>query len=285
MRQAILLSVAVLCSSCSVLGLSAQPTPAPISKQLIGQWQGNITDNGTRSLVITFAPNGVATMTTLGLQSSLSSAKVRYTIDPNAKPMQMDIKVEPFDQSVLTIFDLPNPQRLRLQLKDTKPGGDRPTAFNQEMQFRKVSDSAIAPFTELAQAEQSKAGEGELVMKTLALSALLHNLETDQFPTTLEQLGLSSNTRNYRLQLSVKDQQLTLIARPKKEGLHSFIGVVMRHDIEKQGKKEELASATVCQSARPSSSAPPMPKITAPAPVTFSTYSIDCSSGSEPVQF
>jgi hypothetical protein len=278
----------------SVLAQSTKPVD-PVMQQLTGQWQGTLTAGEPSSMNTTlgfmFAPSGKAVMffpesTFPERTRGLMAASIEYAIDSKPKPMHIDFKVVTFDKPVLTIFDLPNPQTLKLQIEATNPGKPRPKEFKQEGLFQKVSDSAIVPLTQLAQAEQSKQGEGEWLMKSLAKSALLYKMSTNQFPTSLEQLGLSKpDTQHYRVQLATQPNQLTLVARAKKAGLKSYTSMVVQHTLKEQGKQQEFGFATVCQSFRPSLIAPPLPTVTPPASIQSSRYSIQCGSGSESVKF
>ncbi len=270
--------------------LMAVSQSAPIDSQiLVGRWEGRVLD---QPMGLRFSPTGkMIAVLQPGLGSTSRMAfSVNYSIDPTPKPMHLDLQLDQpvstvnREKPVLTIFELPNPRTLRLQVKNLTPGQPRPTKFLDEVQLSKVSESAIvfpdAP--QLAQAEQSKAGEGRLVMRNLALSILYYSLEMKQFPAMLNQLGLSNDaTQNYRYQLQAKSNHLTLIARPNKGNLKSYIAIVLRYPVQGQ----DYSATSICESVRPSTIAPPTPKLPAPPATSLGINTIQCGSGSEAIEF
>lgn len=260
-----------------------------VAQQLVGRWEGK-----TRSFDATtgmrFSPSGrLVVAFRIGFDAQTQMAfSVNYSIDSKPNPMHLDLKLEKprsdrDQQSVSTIFDFPAPGTLRIHVKDLEPGKPRPTQFSEPLELSKVSDSAIVfpEAAKLTQAEQSPDGEGRLVMQNLALSSLYHSVETQQFPT-LQQLGLSNGTtQNYRYQLQAKSDRLTLIARPKKDNLKSYVAVVLRFPAEGL----DYGATKICQSVRPSRIAPPLPKIPDPPNGLLANMSVRCGIGSEAIDF
>lgn len=260
-----------------------------VSQQLVGRWEGKIKGVDV-PIGMQFSSTGkMIVIFQLGFETQTRLAfSVNYSIDPKPNPMHLDLKLEnpkseKDKQPVATIFDFPTPGTVRIHTKNLEPGKPRPTQFDQPAELSKVSQSAIVfpDAAKLTQAEQSKDGEGRLVIQNLALSSLYHALETQQFPT-LNQLGLGNGaTQNYRYQLQAKSDRLTLIARPTKENLKSYIGVVLRFPVQGQ----DYGATKVCQSVRPSRIAPPMPKIPDSPNGLLANYSIQCGLGSEAIDF
>ncbi|HTL89633.1 MAG TPA: type IV pilin-like G/H family protein [Leptolyngbya sp.] len=273
--------------SIAALAQSAQ-TANPIAQQLVGRWEGQSNPSAgafEAPLGVKFSSTGKAIfMMRVTLRDHVAFV-MNYSINHKPKPMHLDLQTENPTKTIndgkpaLTIFELPNPHTLRLQVKDLN--SERPTQFKDEVQYSKVSDSAIVSPepAQLDKAERSNAGEGRLVMQTLALSALYHILEAKQLPTTLNQLGLSNDvTQNYRYQLQAKSNQLMLMARPNKGNLKSYIAVVLR--LPNQPIDSSLTA--VCESVHPSTIAPPMPKISIPA---SGKDTVQCGSGSAALEF
>ncbi|MGG6264775.1 type IV pilin-like G/H family protein [Leptolyngbya sp. AN10] len=259
------------------------------SQQLVGRWETQVKRTDT-PIGMQFSPSGkliLAVDMGSGTQTRMAYS-VNYSIDTKPKPMHLDFRLEkPRNEQeklpVSTIFDFPSPGTLRVHVKNLNMRQPRPTQFDQPAEFSKVSDSAIAfpDVAKLKPAEQSTDGEGRLVVQNLAMSSLYHSLETQQFPT-LTQLGLSNGqTQNYRYQLQATSDRLTLIARPNKDNLKSYIAVVLKFSIEGQN----IGATKVCQSARPARIAPPMPKIPDPPNGILARDSIRCGIGSEAIDF
>lgn len=284
--------IAVVCwAMVPIASVLAQTKPVdPVGQQLLGQWQGTFATGKSApnpgAMGFMFIPNGKAVMFFAEERLGLIAAAIDYAIDSKPKPMHIDFKPVTFNKPVLSIFELPNSQTLKLQLEKTNPGLPRPKEFKEEGQFRKISDTTIVPLTQLAQAEQSKETEGQWVMKSIAQSALIHKLATQQFPTTLAQLGLdNSETKNYRFQLSTQADQLTIVARAKKAGLRSYIGIVVQRELKEREKQQAVAFSAICQTSRPSLIAPLSPKV-APENTSESVFRpVQCGSGSELIKF
>ncbi|MBE9012304.1 hypothetical protein IQ250_19075 [Pseudanabaenaceae cyanobacterium LEGE 13415] len=259
------------------------------SQQLVGRWETQVKRTDA-PMGMRFSPSGrliFAFETGLDTQTRMAFS-LNYSIDAKPNPMHLDFRLEkPRNaherQPVSTIFDFPSSGRLRVHIKNLRPGEPRPTQFDRPAELSKVSDSAIVfpDATKLTQAEQSKDGEGRLAMQSLALSSLYSSLETQKFPT-LEQLGLKNDTtQNYRYQLQASSDQLTLIARPKKGNLKSYVAVVLRFPVEGQ----DYGATKVCESVRPSQIAPPLPKIPNPPNGILARDKIQCGSGSAAIDF
>lgn len=292
LKKMVWIGAAIVAVGCPVgIALSQSPQNAdPVAQQLIGRWEGQV-KNLSVPVGMQFSPTGklIAAFQT-GLDSETRMAfSVNYSIDSKPKPMHLNLKLEKPNsekdkQPVLTIFDFPNPGTLRIHVKNLEPGKPRQTQFDQSVDLSKTSDSAIVfpEAAKLTQAARSTDGEGQLVMQNLAMSSLFYTLEMQQFPTTLDRLGLSNSaTQNYRYQLQAKSDQLTLIARPKKQNLKSYIAVVLRFPIEGQ----DYSVTKVCESVRPSQIAPPMPKTSTSSNLLEPIDSIQCGIGSKAIAF
>jgi hypothetical protein len=272
------------------IGLISQSVMALPTKEAVqtpsiaGRWQGTFDDKYPMGFL--FSPEGKFIMV-FGIDgikpTVLAGTTANYKIDATKKPMHVDITVPDAKEPVLTIADLPDSQTLQIQMKDTNPGKPRPTKFTDQTKMQRVSDRAIEPLdsAKFTQAAQSSEGEGRVVIQVLAQSALFSTVESGKFPTKLEQLGLATNnTQNYRYQLQTQSDQITLIARPKKANLKSYISVVMKGS----ERKIDFASAAVCQSVRPSLFAPAAPRLASPF-MSVGNQPVTCGIGSEAVKF
>lgn len=261
--------------------LTAQGVTAQTANQsIVGRWQGTFDQNYPMGFL--FSPTGKAIMVYGSEPQVLSGVALNYKIDASHKPMHVDFTLPGGKETVLTIADLPTPQTLRLQLKDTNPGKPRPTVFSDQNQMQKISDRAIEPLNSAKFTQAAQSTEGRLVIQSLAQSALFYTVESNQFPTTLEQLGLPiASTQNYRYQLQVQPKQITLIARPKKANLKSYISIVM----QRTERQVEFVSTAVCQSVRPSLIAPPVPRIASTLDSFVTKQPVACGIGSEPLKF
>lgn len=277
------LILAIACPSS--IALSQDTT----SQQLVGRWEGKVKSVNVPAGIQFSSSGKMIVAFQIGLDDQTRMAfSLNYSIDSKPKPMYLDFRLEKprndrEKQPVATIFDFPAPGTLRLHFKNLSPGQPRPTQFSEPLELSKVSDSAIVfpEAAKLTQAEQSKDGEGRLVMQNLALSSLYSSLETQKFPT-LEQLGLkNSTTQNYRYQLQASSDRLTLIARPNKDNLKSYIAVVLKFPAENQ----DVSATKVCESVRPSRIAPPIPKVPNPPNGILARDSIRCGSGSAAIDF
>ncbi|BAU14615.1 exported hypothetical protein [Leptolyngbya sp. NIES-3755] len=277
------LCVAIVCPSSIALSQSNE------AQQLVGRWEGKVIRPEV-PIGMWFSPSGKTIVTfQIGFDAQTRMAfSMNYSIDTKPKPMHLDFRLERprserDKQPLSTIFEFPNPGRLRVHFKNLEPGKPRPTQFSEPVELAKFSDSAIVfpDAAKLKQVEQSTDGEGRLVMQNLALSSLYHSVETQQFPT-LARLGLSNGTtQNYRYQLQAASDRLTLIARPNKDNLRSYIAVVLKFPTEGQ----DFGATKVCQSVRPSRIAPPMPKVPDSPNGILARESIRCGIGSEAIDF
>ncbi|MGG6264777.1 type IV pilin-like G/H family protein [Leptolyngbya sp. AN10] len=264
----------------------AAPTESSVIQQLAGRWEKPITDTSSPApggfrffpdgRVIWSLPGGYDFATRIAIVGT-------YMIDPKPKPMHIHFQFgnseAPREDQPPVVFEFQNPRSLLLQQsKSWNPG-----QFEQPPEFTKVSDQTVSlpESAQLTQAEQSKTGEGQLMMQHLTLSALYYSVEKKQFPKTLSELGLSSGaTRNYRYQLQAKANQLTLIALPTQGNLNSYIAIVAQFPQPNSDEVKYIA-AKACQSVRPSRSAPSVPRI--PDDRAMGTNLIECSSSSKEI--
>lgn len=131
----------------------AQPTPTapatnqptnPIAQQLIGQWESK--DPGSELiLTFVFSPDGKLYILSPNSQKPMA-VKFGYSINPNPKPMHLDVIISQEQKKALTIFEFTTNGQLRVQLDNTDPGKPRPTAFSGTATlFTKVSDNPKLP--------------------------------------------------------------------------------------------------------------------------------------------
>ncbi|MBE9012302.1 hypothetical protein IQ250_19065 [Pseudanabaenaceae cyanobacterium LEGE 13415] len=271
----------------SIVAVRSQSTPSQpsVNQQLVGRWEKPLTDTPTPapSGFRFFSDGKVIFSLPYGYDLTTRTALVgTYAIDPKPKPMQIalqfgDQPAKPNPSTPPTVFELKNDRTLLLQQsKSWNPG-----QFEQPPEFTKVSDSTVSTpeASQLSQAQQSKTGEGGLMMRHLALSALYYSVEMKRFPKTLTELGISDTTQNYRYQLQANSKQLTLVARSTKDNLKSYSAIVAQ--VTNPGTKDLRFHVTrVCESVRPSRIAPSTPRLLDPNRTPLGTSLIQCGSGS-----
>lgn len=276
-------------SSIVVVRSQATPPKPSVTQQLVGRWEKPLTDTSTPApMGFRFFPDGKVIFSLpygydITTRTALSGT---YLIDSKPNPMHIalqfgDQPATPTPNTPPTVFELKDDRTLLLQQsKSWNPG-----QFEQSPEFTKVSDATVSTpeAAQLTQAEQSKTGEGQLMMRHLALSALYHSVEMKQFPKTLSELGISNATQNYRYQLQVNSKQLTLIARSIKDNLKSYSAIVAQ--VTNPGTTDLRFHITrVCESVRPSRIAPPAPQLRDPNRTPIGTSVIQCGSGSEAIE-
>lgn len=273
-------------SSASVLANPVQPMDSP-TQQIIGRWEGTHSSRTrTQSAVVRFTPTGKLIMVISDFQKGGLVVSLDYTIDATKQPMHLNVSGAILPRPAVVSAELSNAQTLKLQWQPERTNSKN---LGDVFELQKVSETEVLPLTpsRLVPLEASQEGEGKFVMTALVRSALIQTIERQKLPTKLDELGLNrASTRNYNLQLIAQPGQLTLIARAKKTGLRSYIGTVLPQSLAVRGGTVNSGLGAICQSVRPSSIAPPTPKVTGPKPILSRTFPlVVCGSGSELVGF
>lgn len=256
-----------------------------IAEQLIGQWQAK---DPTSDKVFTFifAPDGYLFVILPAEDGSSVAMKVAYRINTTTQPMQLDIRLSP-EQTALTIFELTAEGKLRLDLDGLAPGKPRPTAFRANATlFDKTSEATTVPdniqVIDVAAIEEAQKPENEAKNYMVALTQVqqARYQEAGEFAKTIEEvsLGLRTETESYRYQFVPQPEDarsIMITATPKKSELPSYTGVVFVAEVN----GETTTVAQICESERPSTSPPTMPK-----PPAAGSSEVQCPAGSRSLQ-
>ena len=262
-------------------------TPAP-SNPLIGRWEADIEKSiGVEPLELVFSETGQLFFLSMSLDKTLSGLLFGYSVDTQPNPMHLDLTWLANDRKITahTIAQLTPEGTLKIQTDETGEGKARPRTFKDEMTLRRVSKESMPKLyaQALSNSEQSKTGEGLFVIGSFIRLAMTQKLQKNEFPTNFMTLGLNSETANYRYQLQSQPNGLKVIGRPKREGLNSYIALLIERTDD---RGNSLALAKLCQSFRPSLIAPATPVVPESDHSSFQLFAgIKCASGSEAVAF
>lgn len=289
-----------------ILGTSAntpaKPAPAATptktspattaTQQFVGQWQAKDPQTGELVTFI-FAPEGKLFIVFPTSDGPPVAVGIKYKVNSQAKPGQLDL-VFTKKESILSIFEFIDRDKLRLELEGRQAGQPRPIAFTPKATiFEKISDSATLPKDakvielENAQSQVSEDSqlpkpqtEAKLYIAMVNKAQQAYYQQKGKFATNTEDLGLGGEPAsvyyNYRLLSPGKDAQSVMIAAQAKNAeIHSYTGAVFA--TQRNGKATTLVA--VCETQRPSTSAPAMPK-----PPQSGSSAVQCPSGSRLLQ-
>lgn len=113
------------------------------------------------------------------------------------------------------------------------------------------------------EAKQAYESEAKTYIGSINRSQQAFRLENSSFTGDIEQLGLgiSSETERYKYEITISDDDMAAVtATAKERGIKSFVGAVFVVETD-EGWNSTVA--IVCQSDRPSKSAPSLPSVTA----------------------
>ncbi|MTJ11182.1 hypothetical protein FJR11_00925 [Anabaena sp. UHCC 0187] len=272
----------------------AQPTTTPtpmvsqpgnsdkdtIMKKLVGQWESK--DSSGPNIGFVFTPDGKMFLV-MEIGDKSAAYPLKYEINSTPNPMYLDITLPDNPKPVLTIFDFTADGQMRLQIQGTNPGELRPTKFSEDVSlFKKVSDNAILPKNvELIDPNTEKSAnnpqaEAETIVKSMNRSQQAYFVEQNKFAKTIQdlQMGIESETENYRYQIisqGKNNQNVVNTATAKKPELKSYTGIVFITKV----KGETLTNTAICETVKPATKAPAIPKIP-----TKASGQVQCPTGS-----
>lgn len=260
---------------------SSSPNELAPEAKLRGQWQ---TKNPLSGKVLTFifAPEGKLYIQ-LPTTSKPTAQEFGYRIKA-AQPMQLDILFPGTDQVVKTIFEFTPTGEMRLQIAGTNPGDPRPSGFRPDATLlQKVSEvTTLPPDVEVQtiqmQLLQAQQKEGKIILASMNRAQQAYHLENNKFATTISELGLGikPETDNYRYQIiAQKDStgSVMMTATAKRSELRSYTGAVFA--VKTQDNQDTLTIAGICETDKPSTTPPAMPKTPSDAEAK-----IECPAGS-----
>jgi hypothetical protein len=305
MHQKSLIRAFTLSLILSVLGLSnpttlaqnttPSPTPAdPATKlelpELLGQWEVKQFNGNGFNVSLIFTPEGklylMAPYSYLLSRSygssSIEAFEVPYKINPNTKPMQVDVILGSEKENIKTIFDMTSDGKIRVELLGLNPGESRPTEFTTgSILMEKVSNFTKLPrntkITSFAkQKAEASQSEGRQRIGSMTRAQQAYFLENDKFAGSIKDLalGINSETTNYSFRTisqGNQKQQVVMTATAKKPELKSYTGIVYLI----KNKKDVFTQSAICETEQPSMTAPAKPKLP-----TKSTETVQCPSGS-----
>lgn len=264
---------------------SSKPNELTPEAKLRGQWQAKNPQSG-KTLTFTFAPEGKLYIQLPTSGETPTAQEFGYRIKAT-QPMQLDILFPGTDQVVKTIFELTPTGEMRLQIAGTNPGDPRPSAFRPDAALlQKVSEVTTLPPNvevqtiqmQLLRAQQT---EGKINLGSMNRVQQAYYLEHNKFATTISELGLGikPETDNYRYQIiAQKDStgNVMMTATAKHSELKSYTGAVFV--VKAQNDQETLTIAGICETDKPSTTPPAMPKTPSNAQAK-----IECPAGSNQV--
>ncbi|MGD1874159.1 MAG: hypothetical protein ACFB02_14025 [Mastigocoleus sp.] len=120
----------------------------PIAQKLLGTWEAKNPANPSSSENVTFIFGSAGKM--FIVMSSASSNPIayetKYKIDSKQKPMHLDVILVGRDETVLTIFEFVDDDKIKVEVEKSRPGKPRPKNFPTNTPvFEKVSQSTILP--------------------------------------------------------------------------------------------------------------------------------------------
>ncbi len=272
----------------------AQPTTAPtpavsqpanssedaIIKKLVGQWENK--DSSGQNISFIFTADGKMFLI-MGFGEKSVAYPLKYQINSTPNPMYLDITLPDNPKPVLTIFDFTADGQMRLQIQGTNPGQPRPTKFSADISlFKKVSDNATLPKNvEILDPSQEKPAnnpqsEAKQIVGAMNRAQQAYFLENGKFAKTIQelQIGIESTTENYRYRIvsqGKNNQSVVQTATAKKPDLKSYTGIVFIRKI----KGETLTNTAICETVKPATQAPAIPKIP-----TKASQGVQCPAGS-----
>lgn len=220
-------------------GSPAAPAPNAaqnnaVAQKLQGEWQPE--GGGAQQATLMFTSDGKAYILDGPAASAKQAIPMNYTMNVDAKPMQIDLQMPGENRSILTIFEFTQDGKLRWD-GGKSPGDPRPTSFSEKSAvFKKLSDQASLPAsvkvldpTAMSQGNQAGQSEGRTYVGSMNRAQQAFYLENNKFATSIDQLGLGikpeSDSYSLKIENSAADQ-VVMTATAKKPELKSYTGVV-----------------------------------------------------------
>lgn len=115
-----------------------------VSDQLLGQWRTKDPESG-KPITFIFAPEEKFYMVFTSPEGSLVALEINYLIDPTPKPMQLDLVFSSLE-SILTVFEFTDEQKLRVELEGLTAGKPRPNGLTAKATImEKISEETTLP--------------------------------------------------------------------------------------------------------------------------------------------
>ena len=227
---------------------------------LQGIWQGQDPLSGEQIIMIFNRDNKFLVVRfPVGSTSPSFMEESEYRINANIQPMQLDILNQ--GQLNLTIFEFTADGKLRLEVNNVMPGKFRPTTFSNNTAILQKLPKDSPQAAEIQSKIQIRFLERDASNKIRALTRAQQafRLERPRFATAFSELNtnIGNETANYRFEILPQgnvSQIIVMTATAKQPGLRSYTGVVFV-------TRENYTFAGVCESDRPATSPPKLPKI------------------------
>ncbi|MEG4329110.1 type IV pilin-like G/H family protein [Microcoleus sp. herbarium5] len=241
-----------------------------VAKQLIGQWQGQISG---QSVTLIFTQEGKLFI----LETPTSATEMEYQTNVNPQQKDLDILVGG-KITARTIFDLTADGQLRLELDNL--GESRPTSFSSNARiFQKISEQTTLPANVQVvnlQNQQNKARQSEAKQYVSSMNRAQQAFyaEYATFSSSIEKLGIGikSETENYSysIVLSNDNRWVQAIGLAKRDGLKNYTGIVSL--IKSPNDESTSTQARLCESNQPSKELPG-------TPISTNSPDLQCPSG------
>jgi Type IV pilin-like G and H, putative len=249
-----------------IISQPANSSKDAVVKKLVGQWEAK--DASGPNVNFMFTADG--TMFLIMVVGDKSAAyPLKYQINSTQNPIYLDITLPENPKPVLTIIDFPGDGQMRMQIDGTNPGQPRPTDFSKNVSlFKKVSDNETLPQNvevidpKMEKSANNPQAEAETMIKSMNRAQQAYFLEFNKFAKTIQelQIGIESETENYHYRIvssGKKNQSVVQTATAKKTNLKSYTGIVFI----KKVKGETLTNTAICESVKPATKPPAIPKI------------------------
>ncbi|MEG5018714.1 MULTISPECIES: type IV pilin-like G/H family protein [unclassified Microcoleus] len=260
----------ILTSTSTSTSLATGTPEISVAKQLIGQWQGQISG---QSVTLIFTQEGKLFI----LDTPTSATEMEYQTNVNPQQKDLDILVGG-KITARTIFDLTADGQLRLELDNL--GESRPTSFSSNARiFQKISEQTTLPANVQVvnlQNQQNKARQSEAKQYVSSMNRAQQAFyaEYATFSSSIEKLGIGikSETENYSysIVLSNDNRWVQAIGLAKRDGLKNYTGIVSL--IKSPNDESTSTQARLCESNQPSKELPG-------TPISTNSPDLQCPSG------
>lgn len=258
---------------------SATPLPASTPSNtstalpnLIGEWQlEDILPVGIKAVFTTdnklyiFVPSSIPFVDFFTPEPIVLD--FRYKLNTATAPYQLDISSPSGGDSLLTIFEVPESDKMRVEFFGLKPGEPRPNSFTVgAVVLEKISTTTALPRNvKLIDLQldnlRSSESNARSAMSSINSSQIYYYSTRKKFASSISELGayLSAN-KNYEYKIAPHPTQKSAAiatAAAKISNVKSFTAVVA--EVKIKGKNTVLSGT--CETEEPSKTPPAPPKI------------------------
>jgi Type IV pilin-like G and H, putative len=269
---------AIAQSSLTIAGIPASAEKT-IAEKLLGYWEVEDPESGEK-LGFIFTPKGKLFLILPPEHGQKNAIEMDYKINPTAKPMEMDVQING-DAPALTIFELTEEGKLRLEIDGVAPKKPRPEKFSDLASLlHKISEETKLPEdVELIVLDNpTKSGQKVVLqyIKIINQAQEEYFQKQGKFAADIEELGIVTNleTENYRYQIvpqGDRTQSTMLTGTAKNADFPSYTSALIVTSIK--GKNQVVA--ITCQTDQPSMTPPTMPIVSESDRTQF-----ECPAGS-----